>query len=656
MRHDRIDSGLSAQRKAWAQAEQDLADADGTLAAAQAKLQEAEVRLERCTQRTAKLQGLFQSAKDKVTRWWRLAARCNDALLAIGEAEASSVAAVRAEQALQAATMRAGQATARVAKLRQQAAQAYASRHAWGSVIAHASRLLEVETSLQDLAADDQILDQRMAQARAHADDSAGACRRAQASSAQAKQAASAAGEEASRLAAMHRDLTNEGFCRYLARASPADRATLLRLNDEAQSEGQRHAGRPPASAEDPRAASKARRAAQARERRARLRSPGTPQRKEEERAAHRRARQAVRAAAPGDAYITPLVRHHQQRMQTMAPDERVRYQRHVEWSRARGHAAAIADAEARSRCPTTLYQPVHPAIALGNGARLIAVRGGVDAGFAETLSKAMLTDNYAIEHWLGDPLVARQAAMGSRSRLVHGAIHMLAAWSPSMREVARKGGLDMALAREVDLLIARFDLRGHRVAAILHTDSDSGHPHLHIVASRVRDADTSLWSLPGRERAVALWLHGRSNTAMTFGMAALDQDIDALAGRSAAALAGEALLAHGQLAVLRSHVRGGQDSMPVQGGAAAARVAAVGTTGNDLAGGMWLFGLGVDPQAEQKWQAQALRARVEGEAQAFDARPLLKRGYWLDQAGVELNSGLGRYLSRQVIRIGGAP
>ncbi|HAT11695.1 MAG TPA: hypothetical protein DCS97_14130 [Planctomycetes bacterium] len=253
-------------------------------------------------------------------------------------------------------------------------------------------------------------------------------------------------------------------------------------------------------------------------------------------------------------------------------------------------------------------------------------------------------TDPALLERWLDAPVRERIAHKGGRNRLRHGAMHIVAAWAPRLLDAARAGDLDAALAREVDLLIARFDLSGHRLAAILHTDATGGHPHLHIVASRVRAADLSLWSLPGRERAVALWLHARSNTVTTCGSEALDDDIDALAGRSPAAKAGEALLAHGQLAALRTHADRQQEPIHLQGQTAAARVAGVGRLAQELAGGLWLFGLGADPSQDAAWR----RAVDEGGPGLDPQRPH-KRGYWLGTGSDGGRRDFAEYLARMV-------
>jgi hypothetical protein len=74
---------------------------------------------------------------------------------------------------------------------------------------------------------------------------------------------------ELRRLSHIVQGLSTDRFSAYLARATPADRRTVLDLNAAAQQRGLQRAERPAASSDDPRAAREVRQAERARERRA---------------------------------------------------------------------------------------------------------------------------------------------------------------------------------------------------------------------------------------------------------------------------------------------------------------------------------------------------------------------------------------------------
>jgi len=234
----------------------------------------------------------------------------------------------------------------------------------------------------------------------------------------------------------------------------------------------------------------------------------------------------------------------------------------------------------------------------------------------------------------------------------------LVAAWSDILKDIARSGNsLEEAAAYRVDEAIARLDLAGHRVAAYWHTDSQSGHPHLHIVWARVRDEDLSVWSLESRARASVLWLHARSNTVTAAGADALPADVDALAGYSDAAVDAEVLMAHDLLTVQRRLLDGTVLKVAVQGEAAARRMAQVGSGPPQLAGGVWRFGLGPEPKQYRAWKRRMEKAELSGDKDRKKAvraeRPPV-RGYWLPLRGhlcglseVLNDQGLGAYLAR---------
>jgi hypothetical protein len=582
-----------------------------------------DAELHRRRERWKRLRKGQQDALRLAQEWRTVVSMCSKVLqnLAdVAQAEADLQQTERTNEALESSRQEKADS---FGKMTTEAAKAHALRHGWREVVTRSTKALMMESRLHDMQADEAAADQALGEAQ----ETAGrlAVRSSQVSSSRAvmEQTAAEARKRAIRIQEVRNGVVKEGFGAYLSRTDAADREIIRSVNDEAQAVGRRKSGRKPAPPDDPRAKAKARRAAKARERRARLRAEGgeskSPTMKKRRQRKHREAQ--VQSQQPTAASIQPEVRFHEKRMADMEPDDRIAYQRHLDRSRVRGRTAAIADSTLRANCPSIPYKPVHQAIPLGKGSRLVAVRGGL----VTPLVEAMRTDRQAIEHWLAEPMEERLRLQARRGRLVHGALHVVATWSPALLAAAAAGTLDDALAREVDLFIGRFDLFGHRVAAFLHTDSEGGNPHLHIVASRIRDDDLSLWSLPGRERAVSLWLHARSNTVAAMGARALDDDIDALAGWSSAAMAGEVLMEHARLAVFRRSVDGQIQHVQLQGQRAAARVAAVGSTGADLAGGLWLFGF--------------------GESDEDDVADVGKQGYWL--SGSRSADHFGEYLSR---------
>ena len=344
-----------------------------------------------------------------------------------------------------------------------------------------------------------------------------------------------------------------------------------------------------------------------------------------------------------------PRRRQHEERLALLDPDDRVAYTGRLLYARRHGHAAAARDATLRKCIPQSPYQPAHAAIAIGSGARILAIRGTDDY---RTVCDKILENPGYMDEWIHEAAGSRLSKMGNRSRLRFVAGHILAAWSPDLTLAAQAGYLNEALAYEADRIIARLDLVGHRVVVYLHTDSTSGHPHLHIVFSRIRESDGSLWSMEGRERVPALWLHARSNTAMEQGMMGLHDDVDALAGGSEAAISGEGMMHHGHLAIVRSPVHGPSYRVSIQDESAAQRLAQVGSLKGCLAGGIWRFGLG--PGSQDGKEAQESKGK---QANGIQHRPL-NRGYWLrpvDTAaeGYEwrFRKGFGWYLKKKKLK-----
>lgn len=432
--------------------------------------------------------------------------------------------------------------------------------------------------------------------------------------------------------------LRASGLVRYLTRATPAARLAIQAVHQKAMAEGRVLGGRRPAATCDQEvAARRARRAERARERRRKhppdQTSTATDARRDqrrEERKQHRAdARAAIDTAVDGSR---PAVRQHQARLAALPPDKQAAYLAHLNRARAMGRAAAVRQAEIIAALTHRIWKNPGPAIALGNGSRLIVVRGGD----AATLAAAMLSDDMGLENWLGAPALERNQLYGARARLAHAAGHLVAAWAPKLAQLAASGLLDEACAYEVDRMIALLGLEGHRVVAYLHTDSTSGHPHLHILYSRVRTADHALWSLSGRERVPALWLHARATTVLARGEEALDEDIDALGGTAPAAIAGEFLMWSDNLTATRRHLDASTEVVPLQGLAAAQRIADVGAFAGEhaLAGGMWKFGTGPNPEQVSTWRSALAAAKQTGdatkEATIIQMRPK-NRGYWLE-------------------------
>ena len=435
--------------------------------------------------------------------------------------------------------------------------------------------------------------------------------------------------------------IETDGFGSYLIRSSADQRSLIFDINRIAQEDGAKRAGRPRSSNN----VKKAQRAAKARERRAieaalkREGAQDTTNTDNSRRGKHRKQRRStwrVKEAPAGPlseniafAGSQPALRQNEERLARLAPDEQIIYADHLERSRIRGKHAAIQDADLRRLIPMSVYSPPHAAIPLGEGASMIAIRGADPEQLASAFKNGLTT----LETWLSEPAKAWRQKVGSRTRLRYHAGHLVAAWSPALAQKAVDGSLDSALSHEVDRVIARLDLTGHRVAAILHTDSESGHPHLHIQFSRIRESDTSLWSMEGRERTPGLWLHARSNTALAGGETALEDDVDALAGWGPAAIAGELMMADQNLAITRRSIYGMEVRVPIQGPLAAKRLAAVGSMEGSLAGGVWKFGLGRDKKEVDAWLHDLKAAQESNDQKRIDEILRNKpknRGYWL--------------------------
>jgi hypothetical protein len=459
------------------------------------------------------------------------------------------------------------------------------------------------------------------------------------------------------------------GMGSYLARASPDAKVIIQEIHRKACDEGKSRVGRRPQSAVDNEAETKRRRKAQ-RERERRhaakqlLAALPEDQRKSieaERKARHgadRRKRRQVEVLAPDPVLdgSRPRHRQHETRIKNAEPHKKALMTARILTARERGHAAAIRDANARQQHAAGAWSNPHAARKLPDGCKLIAVRGG-RGDPDETMSSIL--EPGGLEMWLKEPAAERAMRMNGRARLVHVAGHITAAWADILKDMARTGtSLEEAAAYRVDEAIARLDLAGHRVAAYWHTDSATGHPHLHIVWARVRDSDLSLWSLESRSRATALWLHARSNTVIAAGHEALRDDVDALGGFSDAAVDAEVMLANDDIVAHRRLIDGICQEIPLQGGAAVGRVARLGVGPTFLAGGMWLFGLGPDPDRVRVWKKALAAAKQSGDKQRIKAviadRPN-NRGYWLPLRGevkgledVLASDSFGDYLSRR--------
>lgn len=456
------------------------------------------------------------------------------------------------------------------------------------------------------------------------------------------------------------------GMGNYLARASPEAKAVVQECYTEACEAGAARAGRRAEPAMDHAAEEKRRRKAERERERRRAAKAALPadarERKEVERKTKhrddRRERRHVEARAPDPVLdgSRPRHRQHEERIEKAAPDKKALMTARLLTARERGHAAAVRDATARRGRTEGTWQNAHPPLALPDGCKLIAVRGG-PSDPDETM--AAILEPGGLERWLREPAEERAKRMNGRARLVYTAGHITAAWSDILKDMARHGtSLEEAAAYRVDEAIARLDLSGHRVAAYWHTDSATGHPHLHIVWARVRDADLSLWSLESRSRATALWLHARSNTVMASGPAALRDDVDALAGFGDAAVDAEVMMANDDIVAHRRLIDGTDLEISLQGDAAAGRVARVGAGPAFLAGGVWRFGLGPDPDLHRAWKKSLAAAKRTGDKKQIEAvlekRPP-NRGYWLPLRGetkglqdVLASWGFGGYLSKQ--------
>jgi len=464
---------------------------------------------------------------------------------------------------------------------------------------------------------------------------------------------------------------TAVGMGGYLARAAPEARAVVHSVLGEACADGQARAGRharnePDAAVEERRRRKADRERERRRAAKAALETLPQPERERIEaelKARHREDRRQRRQADQPSTALDPAVdgsrprsRQHEERIAKAAPDQQAMLTARIISARERGRAAAARDADARASHGATPWRNLHAPIRLPDGCSLVAIRGG-NRTLAETT--AAILKPGGLERWLLGPALERESQMGGRSRLVCAAGHLTAAWSDILKDLARSGHtLEEAAAYRIDQIIARLDLDGHRVAAYWHTDSNSGHPHVHLVWARVRDEDLSLWTLESRARASALWLHARSNTVMAAGPEALQADVDALGGLGEAAVDAGVLMAHDALVAHRRLIDGTVQAIPLQGQQAAHRLAHVGIGPQALAGGVWRFGLGPDPIAYKAWNRQLAAAQRSGspeEVKAIMSSHPKNRGYWLPLEGVATGlsavlatGGFGTYLGRK--------
>ena len=430
--------------------------------------------------------------------------------------------------------------------------------------------------------------------------------------------------------------VATHGFVGYLERSQGPERSLLQSLLQMAQSEGRKKAGRPPASSQDPQATIKAERAAKMRNERDRDKAESNKATKplrsndgQVGKADVKSERPSTKGIEIGD--ITPITRQHEERMRSLPLEERKRYADRLQQSRAWGKEALQAEIEAYQKLgKPAVYNCPHAGIQLGPQVQLVAIRGDqCHEDLADIAAGKM-----PLERWLAEPAIARNKLKGKGSRLTKAAGQILIALPVGIQAKMKLLQQHRILEFMVDLAIARLSLEGHRVAAYLHLDSHSGHPHLHVVFSRVRMTDKALWNLDGRSRTPALWLHGRAQTALGFGMKTYPQDIDALGGMGEAALDGEVLMIHGNLKATRTSLDGELESIPLQGDAAAKRIHGVGRPPCPVPGGIALFGLGRDPKAESVWKTAVSDARKNLDHQRLRAlmahRPP-KRGWWLD-------------------------
>ena len=266
-------------------------------------------------------------------------------------------------------------ANARAERLRRDLARCWADHLDWNHLATSTNRLLSIETQLHNRPPDDHVAYQNLTTSHVRAEAAKARVTGVQSLLSLARQDAGKTSAEVRRLSHIVQGLSTDGFSAYLARATPADRRTVLDLNDAAQQRGQQRAGRPGASSDDPRAERKARRAKRARERRARAKAERV-QPSEAVSLPARTGEEATTISASSTLTVTamaplhPQVRHHLRRMQAMAPDDRVVYQRFLDWSRDRGWAAVIVDAQERARHPRRLYRAPHAVIPLGPSAR----------------------------------------------------------------------------------------------------------------------------------------------------------------------------------------------------------------------------------------------------------------------------------------------
>ena len=438
-------------------------------------------------------------------------------------------------------------------------------------------------------------------------------------------------------VASIAEGIQSSGFSKYLSRATNEEMNVLKHVAAEAHREGCTRAGRKASAHSSDRASKK--------------------------RAKHAAAASTAPNSMPdgdagkvtssgGEMPFTPHQSFHARRKKRMSKSQQAAYQARVDISRERGRTAILSELKNYKKIPfTTTYQMEHPVIPLNHeSAFLVAVRGDSDHSVRESLALGTLT----LETWLGEPAIKRNTKR-KRARLQYGAGHLLVALPVEYRQAIITGTMDVALGHVVDSIIARLDLEGHRVAGILHLDSKSGHPNLHIVFAQVRKSDSSLWDLDGRSRTPALWIHGRAQTAKVYGVEATDQDIDALGGSGDAAIDGEVMMEHDDLVATRSLPSGKVEPIALQGPSAVRRLANVGECAQALPGGMWKFGLGPDPEKEKTWAQKLTKAKASNDHGAV--RKLMRdkpknRGWWLDfssssKNGKNSNWEFTRYLFR---------
>jgi hypothetical protein len=266
--------------------------------------------------------------------------------------------------------------------------------------------------------------------------------------------------------------------------------------------------------------------------------------------------------------------------------------QQHLDMCRLRGGERIALEAycikSAHQQIATT-WNP-REAIELSDGNRLI----GLSGPGAESVRSLLGENSYAsvIAPWIAEPAQQRKALLGGKGRLKNDGFHLIWSFPRDFLAAARSGGLDMNFLSCFLRLVARLDLNDHRCVCILHVDSDGGNPHLHIIGSRVREDDASLWTIPGYMRKPALWLHGRVESAVYSDGSYSKDDIDVLGGLSRAAMKGECKMHLGTLVALRHMLNGSTKPVSLQSYDAICRMERAAPS-LGLIGGVLLYGLG---------------------------------------------------------------